>query len=83
MYGVNYISKDKKVKMFNEQDVCGSKGQWIRGQDVKTLRDQEVKRARCRGIKRSRGQKVNTPRFPEVKRSCTLIYEQIMSVNKW
>ena len=70
--------------MLNGQDVYGSKGQWIiRGQDVKTLRGQEVKRARCRGIKRSRGQKVNTPRFPEVKRSCTLIYEQILSVNNW
>ena len=62
MYGVNYISKDKKVKMFNEQDVCGSKGQWIRGQDVKTLRGQEVKRARCRGIKRSKGQYPKIPR---------------------
>ena len=39
--------------MLNGQDVYGSKGQWIRGQDVKTLRDQEVIRARCRGIKRS------------------------------
>ena len=26
MYEVNYISKDKKVKMLNGQDVYGSKG---------------------------------------------------------